>query len=92
MSEHRCTLLINNKRGLHARASAKLAQLASQFPCSVQLGRDPDRLCNAKNILEVMMLAASPGTTLHVHAQGEHAANAINALQDLAKRNFEEDA
>lgn len=91
MSGHRCTLTIRNRRGLHARASASLATLAGRYPCSIGLGHSPDELCNAKNILEVMMLAASQGSVLHLHAEGEQAAEAVQALQQLIDARFNED-
>lgn len=91
MNRHSCTLLITNKRGLHARASANFASLAASFPCDIRLGHSPGKLCNAKNILEVMMLAASPGTELHLQAEGERAAEAITALQQLVNARFHED-
>ncbi len=91
MSRHSCTLLITNKRGLHARASASLASLAASFPCEIRLGHSAEELCNAKNILEVMMLAASPGTELHLQAEGQRAAEAVAALQELVNARFHED-
>ncbi len=91
MTRHSCTLLISNKRGLHARASASLASLAARFPCEIRLGHAEEQLCNAKNILEVMMLAAGPGTELHLHAEGEQAAEAVHALQQLVNDRFHED-
>lgn len=91
MNGHSCILLISNKRGLHARASASFASLASSFPCTIELGHSREQLCNAKNILEVMMLAAGPGTELHLHAEGEQAAEAIAALQQLVNAHFNED-
>lgn len=91
MTRHSCTLLISNKRGLHARASASLASLAARFPCDIRLGHSPDQLCNAKNILEVMMLAAGTGTELHLCAEGEQATEAVRALQQLVNDRFHED-
>lgn len=91
MSRHSCTLLISNKRGLHARASASFASLAARFPCEILLGHTPDQMCNGKNILEVMMLAASPGTELHLCTEGEQADVALCALQQLVADRFHED-
>lgn len=92
MSHYSCTLLISNKRGLHARASASLASLAAGFPCNILLGHSQEQLCNAKNILEVMMLAAGPGTELHLRTEGEQAAEAMAALQQLVNDRFNEDS
>ena len=92
MTKLSCTLTINNKRGLHARASAKLATLANQFPCQIQIGHTGGQLKNAKNILEVMMLAASTGTELYLCAEGEQAELALSKLTELFENKFAEDA
>ncbi len=67
---------IVNKLGLHARASAKLCQLAGSFPCEVWMERGSRRI-NAKSIMGVMMLAAGMGSTVVVETNGvdEEAAN-----------------
>jgi len=81
--------LIVNKLGLHARASAKLTQLASQFPCEVWLSRN-DRRINAKSIMGVMMLAAAKGATITVETNGEQEQEAMTALLALIKDYFGE--
>ncbi len=91
MSVNSCTVLINNKRGLHARAAAKFATLANQFPCQVKLGPEQQQLKNGKNILEVMMLAASTGTKLLLQTEGEQADIAMQALVELIENKFHED-
>ena len=73
---------IINKLGLHARASAKLTQLASSFPCEVWLERNGRRV-NAKSIMGVMMLAAARGSTITIDTQGEGADAALQAIQEL---------
>lgn len=73
---------IINKLGLHARASAKLTQLASQFPCEVWLSRNGRRI-NAKSIMGVMMLAAAKGSTITIETNGEREQEAMTALQAL---------
>jgi phosphocarrier protein HPr len=73
---------IKNKLGLHARASAKLSQLASKYPCEVWLSRN-GRKVNAKSIMGVMMLAASRGTTILVETEGEQEHEAMEAIQTL---------
>ena len=78
-----------NKLGLHARASAKLTQLASSFPCEVWLERNGRRV-NAKSIMGVMMLAAARGTTITIDTQGEGADEALLAIQDLVADRFGE--
>jgi phosphocarrier protein HPr len=74
--------LIKNKLGLHARASAKLSQLASSYPCEIWLSRNGRRV-NAKSIMGVMMLAASKGTTITIETSGEQEQDAMNAIQTL---------
>jgi phosphocarrier protein HPr len=81
--------LIINKLGLHARASAKLTQLASSFKCEVMLSRDKRRV-NAKSIMGVMMLAAAKGTTISIETNGEDEAEAMQALLKLINDYFGE--
>ena len=80
---------IVNKLGLHARASAKLTQLASGFGCEIWLTRN-NRRVNAKSIMGVMMLAAGKGTSVLIEAEGEGAEGALKALQDLIANKFGE--
>ncbi len=81
--------LIINKLGLHARASAKLTQLASQFPCEVWMTRNGKRI-NAKSIMGVMMLAAAKGTTVAIETNGEREEDAMTALLALINDYFGE--
>ena len=87
-----CQATIINKLGLHARAAAKFVSVANSFPCSISVGRDANTLCNGKNIMSVMMLAASKGTQLHIQAEGEQAEQALIALQELIAARFTEDS
>ncbi|MFZ5502491.1 MAG: HPr family phosphocarrier protein [Pseudomonadota bacterium] len=82
-------VLIINKLGLHARASAKLTQLASQFPCEVWLSRNAKRI-NAKSIMGVMMLAAAKGATITIETGGEREDEAMQALLALINDYFGE--
>ena len=82
-------VLIINKLGLHARASAKLTQLASQHKCEVMLTRNTRRV-NAKSIMGVMMLAAAKGTTINIETNGEDEAEAMQALLALINDYFGE--
>ena len=80
----RKTLVISNKLGLHARASAKLTKLASSFQCEVFMTRSGRRV-NAKSIMGIMMLAAGLGAEVELETDGEdeqQAADAIGALVD----------
>ena len=80
---------IINKLGLHARASAKLTQVASGFKCEVWLLRNGRRV-NAKSIMGVMMLAAGKGSTITIDAEGEDAEGALAALRKLIADKFDE--
>ena len=82
---------IINKLGLHARASAKLTQLASQFPCEVWMSRAGRRV-NAKSIMGVMMLAAAMGSTVTIETSGESEQEAMNAIVALINNYFGEGA
>lgn len=81
--------LIINKLGLHARASAKLTQLASGFKSEVTLSRNGRRV-NAKSIMGVMMLAAAKGATISIETSGPDESEAMQALQALINDYFGE--
>lgn len=85
-----CEITIINKLGLHARAAAKFVGVANQYPCDVRMGRCAESLIDGKSIMAVMMLAASKGTTLHLHTQGEQEQEALQALIALIEDYFEE--
>lgn len=80
---------INNKLGLHARASAKLTKLAGSFPCDVFMSRG-DRRINAKSIMGVMMLAAGMGIEVEIETIGEREQEAMDALLALIADKFGE--
>ena len=80
---------INNKLGLHARASAKLTKLAGSFPCDVFMSRG-DRRLNAKSILGVLMRAAGMGTEVEIETIGEREQEAMDALLALIADKFGE--
>ncbi len=82
-------ILIANKLGLHARASAKLTKLASEFDSDIWLGKGTRRV-NAKSIMGVMMLAAGQGTRLVLEADGADAEQALDALHALVQDKFGE--
>jgi phosphocarrier protein HPr len=81
---------IVNKLGLHARASAKLTQVASRFGAEVWLSRDGRRV-NAKSIMGVMMLAAGKGSRVVIEADGEDAEQAMGAILALIAGGFGEE-
>jgi phosphocarrier protein len=80
---------IVNKLGLHARASAKLTQLAGSFPCEVWMERGTRRI-NAKSIMGVMMLAAGKGSTVLIDTAGEREEEAMRAILALIANRFGE--
>jgi phosphocarrier protein len=73
---------IVNKLGLHARASAKLTQLAAKYPCEIALERN-GRKVNAKSIMGVMMLAAGKGTRVTLEVDGPQEDEALSAIVAL---------
>jgi phosphocarrier protein len=73
---------IINKLGLHARAAAKLTQLAAKYQCEVSLGRN-GRKVNAKSIMGVMMLAAGKGSRVLLETDGPDEGEAIDAIAAL---------
>ncbi len=80
---------IINKLGLHARASTRLTQTASQFPCEIWIERNGRRV-NAKSIMGVMMLAASNGSMITLETDGKQEAEAMTALVNLINSRFGE--
>ena len=80
---------INNKLGLHARASAKLTKLAGSFACEVWMAKG-ERRVNAKSIMGVMMLAAGIGSTVDIEADGPEEQQAMAALLALIADKFGE--
>jgi phosphocarrier protein len=80
---------IVNKLGLHARAAAKLTQIAGGFASEIWLSRSGRRV-NAKSIMGVMMLAAGQGTSVLLEAQGDDADEAIAAISKLVAERFGE--
>jgi phosphocarrier protein HPr len=80
---------IVNRLGLHARAAAKLTQVASAFAADIWLTRN-ERRVNAKSIMGVMMLAAGRGSKVRIDAEGDDAAAALRELLELIERRFGE--
>ena len=83
------SVTITNKLGLHARASAKLTQAASQFKSAVWIARNGRRV-NAKSIMGVMMLAAGVGSTVELETEGEDEDAAMAAVEKLFADKFGE--
>ncbi|MCA0244980.1 MAG: HPr family phosphocarrier protein [Proteobacteria bacterium] len=83
------SILISNKLGLHARASAKLTKLAGSFGSEIHLSRNTRRV-NAKSIMGVMMLAAGMGAEIEIEVEGSDEAAAMEALRALIDGKFGE--
>jgi len=84
------TITICNKLGLHARAAAKLVQVAAGFDCEITLKKDHKEV-NGKSIMGVMMLAAGKGSEIEVIADGEDEEQALEQLERLFRDRFGED-
>jgi len=85
----RCAL-IANRRGLHARAAAKFVKLAATFNAQVTVGHRGTEVSGI-SIMGLMMLAAAPGCSIDISAQGDEAEAAVAALVELVDRKFDED-
>ena len=81
---------IVNKKGLHARASAKFVQTAEQFDADIKVTRHGETV-GGTSIMGLMMLAAGPGTTITIACSGKDAAAAMDALSALVANRFGED-
>jgi phosphocarrier protein HPr len=84
-------LLIINKRGLHARASAKFVQTVEAYDAAISVSKD-GMTVGGTSIMGLMMLAASPGTSIFVEASGNQANEALEALTALIENLFGEEA
>lgn len=89
MTVARGNFVITNRLGLHARAAAKLTQVASRFPCEVTVGRD-GQSANAKSVMGVLLLCGAQGTSLEVEAVGEQAEEAVREIGLLINDKFGE--
>jgi phosphocarrier protein len=89
MREANGRFTIVNQLGLHARAATKLVQLASRFPCEVEIIRD-DQGANGKSVMGVLLLCGSMGTILEVRARGDRADECVAAIGDLIANRFGE--
>ncbi len=90
MTELSKELLIINKRGLHARASAKFVQTVEAYDAAITVSKDGTTV-GGTSIMGLMMLAASPGCSVMVTASGNQAAEALEALDQLVANKFGEE-
>lgn len=88
MQEREVTII--NKLGLHARAAAKLVNVASKYAGLIEVEKDGQRV-NGKSIMGVMMLAASQGSTIKLLADGEDATQSLDDMELLINNYFDED-
>jgi phosphocarrier protein len=83
-------MTITNKLGLHARAAGALVKLASSFSSEITVEKDGSRV-NAKSIMGLLMLAAAKGSSIQVAVDGEDEQKAVDAIEDLLRRKFNEE-
>ena len=83
-------LEITNRRGLHARASAKFVTIAAELPAKVEVEKDGNRVCGT-SIMGLMMLGAAMGDTITLHCDGEGCGDALDQLSALVTGRFGED-
>jgi phosphocarrier protein len=81
---------ITNKLGLHARPAMSFVDCASGFKCDIQVTKD-GQVVDGKSIMQLMMLAATAGSELHIQAEGPDAEDAVGALVKLVLSKFDED-
>ena len=85
------TVQLCNRRGLHARASARFVTLASEMTAQVEVEKDGTRVCGT-SIMGLMMLGAAMGDSITISAKGEQAEAAVDQLAGLVEARFNEEA
>lgn len=83
-------MLVSNKLGIHARPAAMFVKTANRFACDIFVEKDGEKV-NGKSIMGLMMLAAGPGSKLTVYAEGHDASQALEELEVLLQRKFDEE-
>ena len=83
-------LVVSNKLGVHARPAAMFVKVANRFEAEIFVEKDGE-VVNGKSIMGLMMLAAGPGSKLRVRAAGADASEALNEIEALLRRKFDED-
>jgi phosphocarrier protein len=81
---------IQNKLGLHARPAAMFVRIANQFSSEIIVEKDGEEI-NGKSIMGLMLLAAGQGSKLKITAQGQDAANALQAIAEIIEQKFNEE-
>jgi phosphocarrier protein HPr len=82
-------LVVINKLGIHARPAALFVKLANRFACNILVEKDGEQV-NGKSIMGLMMLAAGPGSKLMISCEGEDCHAALDEIEALVKRKFDE--
>lgn len=83
-------MTVLNKLGIHARPAAMFVKTANKFACDIFVEKDGERV-NGKSIMGLMMLAAGPGSKLTIIAEGTDGQGALDAIEDLVGRKFDEE-
>jgi len=83
-------LTVQNKLGIHARPAAMFVKTANRFTCEIFVEKDGEKV-NGKSIMGLMMLAAGPGSKLTVFCEGDDCESALNEIEALLKRKFDEE-
>jgi phosphocarrier protein HPr len=81
--------VVLNKLGIHARPAAMFVKVANRFTCNILVEKDGEKI-NGKSIMGLMMLAAGPGTKLLISCEGDDCHAALDAIEELIKRKFDE--
>jgi len=81
---------ITNQRGIHARASAKFVNLATELACPIEVEKDGNKVCGT-SIMGLMMLGAAKGDTIVIHVEGDGAEDALAKLVSLVEERFGEE-
>ncbi|MDP7005672.1 MAG: HPr family phosphocarrier protein [Phycisphaerales bacterium] len=84
------TVIITNRLGMHARPAMLFAETAGKFSSTITVGHSDSDQVDAKSIMQLMMLAATEGTTLTINAEGADAEDALSELVELVKSGFYE--
>ncbi len=90
MSTTSTTIKIKNRLGMHARPAMLFAEVAGKFNAAITVGHAESDQVDAKSIMQLMMLAATEGTSLTIHAEGDDADDAIAELTALVSAGFNE--
>ncbi|HEV2044899.1 MAG TPA: HPr family phosphocarrier protein [Sphingomicrobium sp.] len=90
MTAYRRTVRMTNKRGLHARASAKFVNLAAGLPSTIEVEKDGNKVCGT-SIMGLMMLGAAMGDDVVLHVSGDGAEDSLEQLATLIESRFGED-